>query len=733
MASNIIKKTILAVAAPLLVLILAEGVLALGGWFTPVRYLLEEERGGETFLRSNPAYGRLFLDRVDIPMPSPLWVRQERTPGVRRVVLLGESAAAGFPHDEFNLARLLEHQWLNRFPDQPLEVVNATMVAVNSHILRRMAHEVLQLDPDVLILLAGHNEAIGPYGPASVFGRFQASLPLIRFNLWARNTRVGQALSDVAHRIRRGGQGLPRWSGLEEFSSVRLADQDPRLAAMARHAEANFRDLVRAATRRGVRVLVAVPPVNLTDWPPLASAEATLTDEQAEAQWAQGHHDQLTSAWQVYRMARMRHQAGDPVGAWPLYRKALALDEIRFRADHRIRDALLRLDQGEPAQDLQVIDLDRMLHEDNPLFITDRDYFCEHVHVTFAGRAWVTARLAEALGSWEGRIAPPPADADPAPGDALLAEQTLFTAMDEAIIWRSVRELLSLGVFAHQPEFAQRRDEITAHLAGLTTQIRAQQTFTNIQSRYLTAAALGRRDPMLHAVAGRHFLDVRAHHAAVEAFRRGLDELPTYANARIALAQAYMAMRMFVLAEEQLAMIKDDAKDSPLPMIIRGELYARTHRLEQARHELERAYQLIPGHYNLLVNLGTVYMLQGEERLAMERFKECVAIDPNDPVVLNNLAWMMATSDTATPAERAESLHMTRRLLILVPDFQRFKAAHALALAANGQLEQALEPAQIGLAALMDAGDEVTTQQFLDHLARFGIRPPEPALAPLKR
>lgn len=727
------NKALLALIAPLVLLVLAEWALALVGWFPPVRYLLKEERDGATYVRSNPAYGRLFLNRVDIPMPSPLWVRKDPTPGVRRVVLLGESAAAGFPHDEFNLARLLEHQWLNRFPDQPIEVVNATMVGVNSHILRNMASEVRQLDPDVLILLAGHNETIGPYGPASVFGRFHASLPLIRLNLWARNTRVGQALAEFAHRIVSGGREWPRWSGLEEFSSVRLADHDPRLDVMARHAAANFRDIVRAASRNGIRVLVAVPPVNLTDWPPLASAEPALSDELAETQWQQGKHDQLTSAWQVYRMARARDRGGDPVGAWPLYRRALDLDEIRFRADHRIRDLLLRLDQVRPPDQVRVVDLDRMLHEDNPLFMTDRDYFCEHVHFTFAGRAWVTARLADALGTWDqlGNASMPPAAM--ADDTSLLIEQTLFTAMDNAIIWRSVRELLSLGVFAHQPEFDRRKEEIASILAALAPSIREQQTIGSIRKRYEAAVAWGRRDPMLHAIAGRHLLDLRAHQAAIDAFHRCLAEQPTYANARTSLAQAYMAIGKFAEAESQLAIVQNDAKDSPLPMILRGELYARTGRLDQARLELERAYHLVPGHYNMLVNLATVYMLQGEERLAMERFKECVRLEPNDPVVLNNLAWLMATSAAATAEERAESLPITRRLLILAPDFQRFKAAHALALAANGQVEKALEPAQIGLAAMREAGDEATARTFLQHLARFGIAEPDPAPTTLKR
>jgi tetratricopeptide (TPR) repeat protein len=719
-----VNKFLLALGTPLVLLALAELILALGGWFTPERYLVEVERDGATYVRSNPAYGRLFLNRVDIPMPSPLWVRKDPAPGVRRVVLLGESAAAGFPHDEFNLARLLEHQWLNRFPDQPIEVVNATMVAVNSHILRRMAAECLQLQPDVLILFAGHNEAIGPYGPASVFGRFHAARVLIRFNLWLRSTRVGHALDAAAHRMLGGGKSLPRWSGLEEFARVRVADDDPRLAAMARHADANFRDIVRDATRRGVRVLVAVPPVNLTDWPPLASTESPWSDDEAASLWERGESHRLASAWQLYRLARARDQGGDLAGAWPLYRRALDLDQYRFRADRRVRETLLPLDDGHPPALVRVVDLDRMMHEDNPLFVSDREFFCEHVHFTFAGRAWVTARLAEALGAWD-RGAPVTASSAGAPDNLdQLTRQTLFTAMDEAIIARSIRELLSLGVFADQPESEQRQAAIVADLVALNAEIDKQQQVTYIKERYEAAVSLGRRDPMLHAIAGRHFLDVRAHVPAANALQRCLVELPTYANARIALAQTYMAVGKFGMAEEQLAVVEKDAADAPLLLILRGELYARTQRLDLARRDLERAYQQVPGHYNLLVNLGTVYMLQGEERLAMDRFTDCMRLEPNDTVVLNNLAWLMATSAAATPEERAESLLITRRLLILEPDFQRFKAAHALALAANGMLEQALEPARIGLAAIRQMGDEPTARSFLEHLARFGIAPP---------
>ena len=85
---------LLMVLGPILLAGLVEGVLSLTGLFPPVRLLLPVKWNGAEYMRANPEFGRLFLPRRDLPMPSPTWVRREKTEGVTRVVLLGESAAA---------------------------------------------------------------------------------------------------------------------------------------------------------------------------------------------------------------------------------------------------------------------------------------------------------------------------------------------------------------------------------------------------------------------------------------------------------------------------------------------------------------------------------------------------------------------------------------------------------------------------------------------------------------
>ena len=129
----------LAILAPLLLFGMVEGLLRLTGLFRPPRLLEKVRHDGETYFTTNPEFARLFLSRLNVPSPPPVWVAAKKPQGVRRVILLGESAASGFPVSDYHLGRLIEARWRARFPGEPVEVINLSMVAVNSHALRDFA------------------------------------------------------------------------------------------------------------------------------------------------------------------------------------------------------------------------------------------------------------------------------------------------------------------------------------------------------------------------------------------------------------------------------------------------------------------------------------------------------------------------------------------------------------------------------------------------------------------
>ena len=310
------------VLSPVLFFAALEFFLSLTKSFEPVHLLNRMEFGGRDYWVSDAAYGRFVLRRTNMPVPQDFSVSVDRDPRVKRVVLIGESAAAGFPQPQFNLARVVQVLWQARFPETPIEVVNLTMVGVNSHILRRFAREAMKLQPDALVVYAGHNEVIGPYGPAALLTPFQPSSWLVQASLSVRNSRLGRALELLLDKLAelRGPISSERWRGLNEFRHTYKSFDDPALEQMLDATRNNFRSILQTGSRNDCKVLICVPAVNLNDWPPIASDP-----------------ESARSALTAYMKAQKHAGAGETSKAWHYFRKAGDLDLMRFRADSRVR------------------------------------------------------------------------------------------------------------------------------------------------------------------------------------------------------------------------------------------------------------------------------------------------------------------------------------------------------------------------------------------------------------
>ena len=321
------KAVAVVILSPVLFFGLLELFFAVTGLFSPLRLLEIREHDGRKYFATNPEYGRLFLQRSDVPAPPALWTPVDKPPGTRRVVMLGESAAAGYPMTDHHLGRLVQARWRARFPDVPVEVINLSMVAVNSHALREFAREALALDPDMFVVYAGHNEAIGPFGPAAKLGPSISSPTVARLALAVRRTRVGRAMESAIGAVIPSSVASGEWRGLDEFRGVRVAHDDPAMVGMLRNTEENFRAITRMALDHGAKVLFCLPATNLDDWPPMASeepdaggVEALLTAQET------GDIGGFRSAALVYEAAQKRREAGDWQRALPLYRRAADLD-----------------------------------------------------------------------------------------------------------------------------------------------------------------------------------------------------------------------------------------------------------------------------------------------------------------------------------------------------------------------------------------------------------------------
>jgi len=80
---------------------------------------------------------------------------------------------------------------------------------------------------------------------------------------------------------------------------------------------------------------------------------------------------------------------------------------------------------------------------------------------------------------------------------------------------------------------------------------------------------------------------------------------------------------------------------------------------------LERQIHKEPGNLLLKEGLAMAYQEAGKDKEAAALYEEILAKDPNRPTALNNLAWFLATSPEAGPADRARALELAKRAVSL--------------------------------------------------------------------
>ncbi len=87
--------------------------------------------------------------------------------------------------------------------------------------------------------------------------------------------------------------------------------------------------------------------------------------------------------------------------------------------------------------------------------------------------------------------------------------------------------------------------------------------------------------------------------------------------------------------------------------------------------------------------IGTIYLEQDNIEAAFENYEKAIALDSNDPDILNNLAWLLAISKSGNRYDPQRSLALARRAIALKPAPHIWDTL-AEALFANDRIEEAI-------------------------------------------
>jgi tetratricopeptide (TPR) repeat protein len=361
---------VVALLIPFLFIALLELTLSLVGFGKTVPLAIpSSEFPGYSQLNPNLIH-RYFPNKATAPNVSPDTVLFEthKSEETFRIVIQGGSSAAGFPYGRFgSLQGMLEQRFNRVQPSQRIEVINTAMAAVNTYTLLDLVDDIKQLEPDLVLIYAGHNEYLGIFGVGSAYanrgGRF-ATLAYLEL----KDTAIYQAFQ-AAYNILYQDNHSPK---------------SPKRSLMAQAAQGQYipfgSSLYLAGVKQFEENLSAILSSYQEDNIPVMVGNLVSIEKQFKPFSAR--HFANDEAGTAYEEAETNYKEHRFEKARTLYKTAKNLDQLRFRAPTEFNDIVSAQAREHGAV---LVDVEKHFRADTPDQLIGQRHMLEHVHPTPRG------------------------------------------------------------------------------------------------------------------------------------------------------------------------------------------------------------------------------------------------------------------------------------------------------------------------------------------------------------
>ncbi len=644
---------IIAVALPVVGLLLLELLLRLFGYGCSTSFFLKSRVAGRDVVIDNAQFARRFFPPGLARSPQPLVMAAAKEPGAWRIFVLGESAAMGDPEPAFGFPRLLEVLLREAMPGRKVEVINVAVTAINSHVIRGIARDCADKQGDWWIVYMGNNEVVGPFGAGTVFSDQTPALGMIRASLAVKSTRIGQLLD--AWRWKLSSRRPKSWEGMEMFLKQQVAHDDPRMTKVYSHFEQNLRDIVRLGQEAGAKVIVSTVASNLKDCPPFASR--ARTNEQTAAAWQEWSRRAIAardaeqagrceealklyegttnhfrdSAEIHFRLGRCLAALGRAQEARSQFEQSRDLDTLRFRADSKLNGIIRRTVTNDAA--LKLLDAVALVAGHSTNGIAGEEVFLEHVHFNFAGNYLLARAYAEQiLGETTNRT--PLLSLD----DCAL--RLAFTDYERARVLAEVLKRVQQPPFVTQLDAGAREARCRAQTDALQARQRPD-TFAATAAVYRDALGRAAGDWVLRENFARFLQDAGDFKAAEEQWRKLIELLPHSDQGYYGLANALDAQGR---SAEAIRVFRESLRRRPGSIEARNGLglaLAGSGDTKAAVEEFQHALRTKPDFAEARVNLGQTLAQQGRLDEAVKEYTEVLRVNSNSVAAHINLGKVL--------------------------------------------------------------------------------------------
>jgi tetratricopeptide (TPR) repeat protein len=409
----------ISLAIPLIFLILVELLLRLFHYGYDTSLFIEYPGDKNYFVFNPDASRKYFTDQLNATTGFHEPFRKTKQPNTLRIFVLGESTTIGYPYfHNGSFHRWLSYRLMRSYPEKDFEIINVSLTAVNSYTVRGFADEVVNYQPDAVLIYAGHNEYYGALGVGST-NQLAASPRLVNTLLWLRQFRFVQLMTRIAAKIASlfsahgnaagktrmelmvAEQQIPYGSplftrGIDQFSKNMESTLD---LFHRKHIPVFLSNLV--SNEKDLRPFISVP-VDSLKYPAFmklyaAGQNALESDNKAAAYdyFKAADNSCNTLALCNYYIGNLSYGQGDFTTARRYYDRAKELDALRFRAPDSLNGIIARL--CKKYDNAHLVDTRAAFEAASAHGIIGNELILEHVHPNLLGYALMSNVFYEAL------------------------------------------------------------------------------------------------------------------------------------------------------------------------------------------------------------------------------------------------------------------------------------------------------------------------------------------------
>jgi len=393
---------VIAIGLPFLLIILLEISLRVFGYGTDLRLFKLDNT--EKFCFLNPEIGKkYFTNTINFTNGNMDFFPVKKSSATFRIFVLGSSTSLGFPY-MYNGAfpRMLKYRLQRLYPEKNIEIINLSLTAINSFAVRDMAKDVVNYQPDAVLIYTGQNEYHGTLGVASS-GSFAGSQAMISFFIWSKKSRLMQLIYNTLYNRKKTDAS----SDLNRTLMERMAlNQKVEFGSKKYNRgidqyKANITATLEIFHKKNVPVFIGTLFTNLKDLFPFQSGNQTTDVKKFNTLLRQGtdalENDTATAyklflnaykldtthAGVCFRLGKLLYANGDYTTAYTFFLKAKEYDQLRFRAPEAFNVFVGGL--SRQFSNVTLVDLTSAFRENSPHGIMGSELLLEHVHPNLVG------------------------------------------------------------------------------------------------------------------------------------------------------------------------------------------------------------------------------------------------------------------------------------------------------------------------------------------------------------